>query len=84
MTPKQKFIAQTALRVGHSNRFEQLYSSMSAATHIDHDELKPVVQQLVADGILKVGTTSAKSPSGAEPPQPAPEWWYEKGAKWTG
>jgi hypothetical protein len=84
MTPKEKFIAQAALKVAHSTRFEQLYSSMSAATAIDHDELKPVVQQLVAEGILKVCTNPAKNIAGAEPSQAVTEVWYEKGEKWRG
>jgi len=73
MTPKERFIAQAALRVGRSARLEQLYSSMSAATAIDHDELKPIVQQLVTAGYLKVCTTPEKSES-----------WYEKGDMWRG
>jgi hypothetical protein len=82
MTPKEKFIAQAALRVGRSARFEQLYSSMSAATAIDHDELKPIVQQLVANGVLKVCTASSETASAPAAPQAAPEVWYEKGDKW--
>jgi len=84
MTPKEKFIAQAALKVAHSKRFEQLYSSMSAATAIDHDELKPIVQQLVAEGVLKVCTTPAKDMAGADSPGGTTEVWYEKGEKWKG
>ena len=84
MTAKEKFIAQAALRVAHSTRFEQLYSSMSAATAIDHDELKPIVQQLVAEGVLKICTAPARNIAGAEPPPGATEVWYEKGEKWKG
>jgi competence protein ComGC len=84
MTPKEKFIAQAALKVAHSTRLEQLYSSMSAATAIDHDELKPIVQQLVAEGILKVCTTSARDTAGVDPPQGTKEVWYEKDERWKG
>ena len=85
MTPTETAVALAAVSAGRAARYEEIYAIASAETKVPIDDVKRIVENLAAEGILnKHGGPAQNLAEGGRAGDVLARGWYDKGDCWPG
>ncbi len=82
MNPTERKVADAAISGGSATTIPNLQADIGAAIGMSGSEVKPIIEYLVAEDILKLCPTPTRNVAAGEPPRGVARVWYEKGQMW--